>query len=164
MPPLDGAPVKLEWGTDLHAWRGRLVTGRGQAVHAAAFLRERRLVLDRGLGKDLGRILIHELFHWVWLRLGNPARRSWESLLAVEMAARARGELGWSAEWRKAELRDRGKRRWREYLCESFCDTAAWLYAGVDDHEEYTLAARRRAARGTWFEELVARGGGKLRV
>jgi hypothetical protein len=42
-------------------------------------------------------------------------------------------------------------RRWREYCCESFCDTAAWLYAGVARHEEFTLAAPLRAARRKWF-------------
>ena len=30
-------------------------------------------------------------------------------------------------------------RRWREYCCESFCDTAAWMYSGVERHEEFTL-------------------------
>jgi len=49
-------------------------------------------------------------------------------------------------------------RGWREYLCESFCDTGAWLYAGVKGHDEYTLAARFRKRRRAWFAEAF-RGG-----
>ena len=67
--------------------------------------------------------------------------------------------MGWSAEWRKAELpaieiRDRN-RSWREYLCESFCDTAAWLYSGVKGHPEFTLAERYCKLRRRCFEEKV---------
>jgi hypothetical protein len=86
------------------------------------------------------------------LRLGNPARRSWETLLAAE---RGSGELGWSAEWRRDALtaRDRPQRtrRWREYCCEAFCDTAAWLWSGVSRHPEFTLSERYCAARRRWF-------------
>jgi len=81
--------------------------------------------------------------------------RSYERLVAGELGRSALGELGWSAEWRKGKLvrRDRTARtrRWREYCCESFCDTAAWVYAGVERHEEFTLATRLRAARRKWF-------------
>ena len=46
-------------------------------------------------------------------------------------------------------------RRWREYCCESFCDTAAWLYSGLERHEEFTLA-RTLAQRGAaWFAESL---------
>jgi len=68
-----------------------------------------------------------------------------------------RGELGWSAEWRKSKLtpldRRERTRKWREYCCESFCDTAAWLYAGVRTHAEFTLAAAGRAERREWFRK-----------
>ena len=105
--------------------------------------------------EDFARIFVHELFHFVWLRLGNTKRKSYERLLAGELRRRAGGELGWSAEWRKGKLARRDSmartRRWREYCCESFCDTAAWLYAGVARHEEFTLAAPLRAARRKWF-------------
>src|SRR5258708_30691992 len=105
--------------------------------------------------EEFARIWVHVLLRFVWLRLGNARRRSYERLVAGELRGRVHGELGWSAEWRKAKLapgdRTGRTRRWREYCCESFCDTAAWLYAGVARHEEFTLAARLRAARRKWF-------------
>ena len=54
--------------------------------------------------RELARILVHELFHFAWVRLGNPARRSYEALVREEWKQRARGELGWSAESRKRAL------------------------------------------------------------
>ncbi len=54
--------------------------------------------------RELARILVHELFHFAWVRLGNPARRSYEALVREEWKRRARGELGWSAESRKRAL------------------------------------------------------------
>ena len=53
---------------------------------------------------------------------------------------------------RKGALGGRRGRPWREYLCESFCDTAAWLYGDVRKHEEFTLAARFRQRRAGWFK------------
>jgi hypothetical protein len=128
----------------------------GQPVYAGSFIRKREIVLDRELERnprELARILVHELFHFAWVRLGNPARRSFEALVRAEWKQRARGELGWSAESRKRALLHRaGQRRdWREYLCESFCDTAAWIYSGVRKHPEYTLARRHRDRRAEWF-------------
>jgi len=133
----------------------------GQPVYAATYIRKRVIVLDQELERnssELSRILTHELFHFAWVRLGNPARRAFESLLLEEWKQRARGELGWSAELRKSRIpqdsphpaRNRGK--WRDYACESFCDTAAWLYSGVRRHPEFTLAPRHRARRARWFE------------
>jgi hypothetical protein len=40
---------------------------------------------------------------------------------------------------------------WRRYACESFCDSAAWLFAGLRDHDEFTLALRFRRQRARWF-------------
>jgi len=40
-----------------------------------------------------------------------------------------------------------------DYVCESFCDTAAWLYAGVHHSPDFTLAARWRNFRRSWFED-----------
>lgn len=132
--------------------------GRCGAVDGGSFLRERRIVLDAGLVRrpgEFSRVLVHELFHFAWLRLGNPLRRSWESLLDAECAAGVPGELGWSAEWRKRELLPRHRsartRRWREYCCESYCDTAAWLFAGVRSHSDFTLPPPFRARRREWF-------------
>ena len=113
---------------------------------------------------ELGRILIHELSHFAWVRLGNAQRRSYEDLLGEEIVKGAGGELGWSAEWRKRALsgsdRRERTRRWREYAAESFCDTAAWLFSGARRHEEYTLAARFRSRRRLWFR----RAGGLKRI
>ena len=50
----------------------------------------------------------------------------------------------------------------REYCCESFCDTAAWIYSGVRRHEEFTLAGRWRTGRRKWFEDVM--DAGALRV
>jgi len=105
----------------------------------------------------LARILTHELFHFAWLRLGNAQRRRYEDQLQGEIRQRVRGELGWSAERMKATLSSADHRRrtraWREYACESFCDSAAWLLAGRGDSEEFTLPSAARRARRAWFEE-----------
>jgi hypothetical protein len=131
-------------------------------VHAGGFLRRREIVLDQALqhdGAELARILVHELFHFVWLRLGNRRRRDWELVLLGEFARRARGELGWSAEWRKLRLTSADvagrSRRWREYACESFCDTAAWVWAVDDGHPEFTLKPRFQLARRRWLHTLA---------
>ena len=126
----------------------------GQPVFAGSFLRQREMVLDAALLNDdqeRARILVHELFHFVWLRLGNSDRAGWTTVVDGELAARARGELGWSSEWRKREL----PRQVREYVCESFCDTAAWMYSGVERHEEFTLSLRWRMRRREWFRRAL---------
>lgn len=138
--------------------RWRHVRG-SQEVHAATFIRQRRIVLDRALlarRTELSRILIHELFHFVWVRLSNAQRNGYGAALEDELAARARGELGWSSEMRKQALGARAGCAWREYICESFCDTAAWLYSGARRHEEFTLAQRFRKRRAAWFEAAFA--------
>jgi hypothetical protein len=164
---LAGRPLRIRFAPRLSARRGRLLTEKeaGTPVHAGAFLRRRELVLDAELLEkppELARILVHELFHFVWLRLGTPVRRSWEAVLEAESRGRARGELGWSAEWRKRELtaadRKRRSRRWREYVAESFCDTAAWLAAAGRGHDEHTLERRWRSPRRRWFRALLERG------
>ena len=145
----------------MRSHRGKLIsatTAPGKEVHAASFLRQRRIVLDAELKKqpgELARILTHELFHFAWLRLGNPKRRSYEDLVRGEISKRVKGELGWSAESAKAALTRgdavRRTRRWRAYVCESFCESAAWLLAGGSRHEEFTLQLRARRARRAWF-------------
>ena len=155
-----GRPVRIRLCPSLRAWRGKLLTGEGPgtAVHAGAFVRKGEIVLDAALlakPKEAGRILIHELYHFVWTRLSNTARRSYEALVADEIRSGASGELGWSSEWRKNALAARDvrtrSRRWREYVCESFCDTAAWLSAGGGRHEEFTLPSIPRKRRRAWF-------------
>lgn len=161
---LAGQPIRVRFAPAPRAHRGRLHSRQspGQAVHAATFVRDRLMVLDEELLREppeLARILVHEISHFAWARLGNRVRRSWENLLRDEFGGRARGELGWSAEWRKerlvqADLRRR-TRRWREYACESFCDSAAWLLSGGAPHAEFTLAPRRRSERRRWFERTL---------
>jgi len=150
LPDLSGAPLRLQRRPGLRDHRG--------PVHAGAFLRERRIDFNCS-DREFSRIFVHEVFHFAWLRLGNEARWSFESILQKELAQAARGELGWSAEWRKQELvpRDRRMRtrRWREYCCEAFCDSAAWLYAGNGRHREFTLALHFRDARRRWFRANV---------
>ena len=157
LPRVSGDAIRL------HAVDG-LQDARG-AVHAAAFLRERRIAFDCS-PEEFPRIFVHELFHFVWARAGNPTRWRYEGLLCGERRAGARGELGWSAEWRKRALVEadvcRRGRRWREYCCESFCDTAAWLYSGTARHPEFTLASEWRRRREAWFRREV--GGGPLPV
>jgi hypothetical protein len=164
MPALAGDNIRIEFRSDLRSCNRRLESGpgRGLAVHAATFLRLRRIVLDAALARqpaELRRILVHELFHFVWLRTGNAVRRSWESVLSNEIERGARGELGWSAERRKIALgpRDRRSRTraWRGYACESFCDRAAWLWAGCPQNPEFTLARRFCDGRKTWFAGFV---------
>jgi len=122
-------------------------------------------LLDAGLLMEPGefeRILIHEIFHFAWVRLSNQTRQSWEGLLAAELAERARGELGWSSEWRKHKLKRSDIRLrtpgWRRYVCESFCDTAAWLFAELGRHSEFTLRAASRRIRRRWFAAHLLSG------
>ena len=139
-------------------YRGDLRDTAGNAAHAATFIRRRLIVLDSDLKtcpREHRRVLLHEYFHFAWVRLGNQRRRAWEAYLAGEWNSGGRGETGWSAEWRKEKLSaddvNRRSRRWREYCCESFCDTAAWIAGKVDS--EVTLAQGRRRARSSWFQE-----------
>jgi hypothetical protein len=152
LPALAGLPI-------------RVVLKPSLGDHLAATSIPRRVVyLDAAVlarSGDFERILLHELFHFVWVRLSNDRRRSWETVIAGEMHARETGELGWSAEWRKqklsaADIHSRSL-RWRSYACESFCDTAAWLYAGLRRHDEFTLAASSRRARRAWFRASIDR-------
>lgn len=105
-------------------------------------------------------IVVHEIFHFVWTRLGNRARKNFADLLLLEFARGARGELGESAGVKKSllELQNEwscNSRLWREYVCESFCDTAAWLYAGVKRHQSFTLANRWSSRRQNWFQATL---------
>src|SRR5256885_13627851 len=65
LPPVSGAPVRIETTIGLHDQTG--------ALHAGAFLRERRIAFNC-TRYEFPRVFVHELFHFVWLRVGNPAR------------------------------------------------------------------------------------------
>ena len=165
---IEGRSIQVRFRPALSASRGKLLsnTGRGRPVHAGSFIQKREIVLEAELRADpqeLARVFVHELFHFVWARLGNRRRQSYALLIGGELAAHARGELGWSAQERKSGLN--GTRKgpaWRAYICESFCDTAAFLYAGCERHEEFTLRPRWRRARAQWFDESL--GGRPLSI
>ena len=130
-------------------------------MYAATFIPQRRIVLEEQLFDDashLRLILTHEILHFVWLRLGNARRREFQALLAAECAARARGELGESADVAKGQIAEKdwrsNSRAWRYYACESFCDTGAWLLGGVEKHPSFRLASRWRKRRAAWFHAL----------
>ena len=106
---------------------------------------------------ELTRILLHELFHFIWLRLGNRKRNSYEALLLEEFRRKSRGEAGWSAEIVKARIEHPGRSRiWRLYCCESFCDSGAAYAARLTTHTEFTLAKSFWAKRNNWFGILLA--------
>jgi len=164
MPDLEGEPVSLSFRPDLSAHRGKLLSRKlekGTPVHAAAFIRQRRIVLETALFKDrqrLQQILVHELFHFVWARLGNHKRAEFSAILRRELERNARGELGEAAAVKKARLQPGDhrieNRRWRDYLCESFCDTAAWYHTGVNLPDEVTLGRRWSKPRARWIDSI----------
>src|SRR5215203_2772557 len=127
--------IHVSFRPNLTAYKGKLLSKSpfGDAVYAGSFLRQRKIVLDEVMLRTprvLERIFVHEVFHFVWSKLGNRLRASWERLVLQEFASGAEGELGWSAESMKQNLsasdRIQRTRRWKDYLCESFCDTAGW--------------------------------------
>ncbi len=78
LPHLRGEPIWLSVKPQLTAHRGKLLSktpGKGVAVHAASFIRLRRIVVAEELlsTSDIFRLIVaHELFHFAWVRLGNP--------------------------------------------------------------------------------------------
>lgn len=170
LPVFTGAAIGVEFRPALTVYRNKLLSraNKGHPVHAASLLRRRKIILEEELlrnPRELNRILIHEVFHFVWWKLGNARRRDWENVLARESRFGARGELGWSAMVEKQRLGRRqasGRtRRWRAYACESFCDTAAWYFVR-GRHSEYTLQAPFRRRRETWLKNLLAAGALRL--
>jgi hypothetical protein len=159
LPDLSGNPIRVSTLPQLTASRRQLLSRsphRGTAVHAASFIRERRIVVDTRLlrhPRQLRLILVHELFHFVWARLSNVKRAAFAALLETELSAGARGELGESAEVKKSARPVVGSTAWRDYVCESFCDTAACIYAGLKAHPAFTLGKRWTARRRAWFNQ-----------
>lgn len=161
-PALTDEPIRIRFRPSLWARRGKLRSrAPGVEVHAASFLRRRVIVLEAALlgqPAEMARILAHELSHFIWFRLANAVRGGWEQLLRQEWEAGARGELGFSSQGRKQALRshdaEQRTRRWREYVCESFCDTAAY-WALRQRHAEFSLEQPWRKKRAAWFNRLV---------
>jgi hypothetical protein len=165
IPELRGRRIDVCFRPSLTAYRGKILSGssRGSAVFAGSFLRRRKIVLEEQMLRTpriLARIFVHEVFHFVWSRLGNRLRVSYEELVSREMDCRARGELGWSAESLKLQLgpedRTNRSRRWKDYVCESFCDTAGWIFGTATRYPDMTLARRFRERRKQWFRECIA--------
>ena len=149
LPPVCGRPIRVELRRSLGPHLA------STSIPRRVILLDREVLLRTG---EFERILIHEVFHFAWVRLANGKRRSWEQVLHQELRARVTGELGWSAEWRKQKLTRfdiaRRSRKWRRYACESFCDTAAWRFGDVPRHDEFTLPAGSRRARRQWFHAV----------
>lgn len=160
LPLNPGRPVQVAFLPELTAHRGKLLSraDRGTPVYAATYIRRRRMVLESSLLSDpaaLRFIFVHELFHFVWVRLGNRTRHEYSDLLSRELARNARGELGESSLVKKAELRrhlESSSALWRDYICESFCDSAACILTGATVHNGLKLATRWTAIRRDWFE------------
>ena len=148
LPRFVGAPIHVEIRRSLGSHLA------GASIPRRVILLDAAVLARHG---EFERILIHELFHFAWVRLSNQKRVSWEQVLAGELRKRVKGELGWSAEWRKEILTRADTRlrtpKWRRYACESFCDSAAWMFAGLRAHDEFTLAGPSRLPRRRWFRE-----------
>ena len=167
VPPLAGRAIAVCDAARLTACNGKLFSGRtngGRPVHAASFVRARKIVLDTALLRRprlLRSILLHEIFHFVWVRLGNRKRREFAAILQDELSNRARGEIGESSSVQKERLlkhaRLSASRAWRDYACEAFCDMAAWLYAGRKASGP-DLAARWIRRRERWFRATFQAG------
>jgi hypothetical protein len=151
----------------LSAYRGKLLWGGGPGtpVEAASFLLQREIVLESRLLRNPRRfrfILVHELFHFVWRRLGNRVRAEFAALLHKEQARGSRGVLGESSAAHKERLAEdepeQNSRAWRNYVCESFCDTAAWLYSGRPQGAAFTLSNGWRRKRAQWFAATFEAG------
>ena|SRR5947209_4526090 len=168
LPDLFGSPICIRTLPELTVWRGALLTGEpyGTAVHAASFIRRREIVLEDELVSrpaEFRLIFAHELFHFVWARLGNRIRTDFSSLLQAERKLGATGALGESSDVSRTRIKRQPggsihPRRWADYACESFCDTGAWLYAGPTRSRWFTLARGHRSARRTWFERVASAG------
>jgi hypothetical protein len=162
LPELRGQEVHVAYRPKLTAWRGQLLSrsAKGDAVYAGSFLRKRQIFLEEQMihtPRVLERIFIHEIFHFVWSRLGRNVRESYERMIDREFARRVQGELGWSAESMKQNLSEDDRlhrtRRWRDYLCESFCDTAGWYFGSAKRYSEMTLSRDYRAERRLWVRD-----------
>ena len=165
--PLElSSPVQVAFLPDLTAHRGKLLSraDRGTPVYAASFIRQRRIVIEQDLLSSpavLRFIFVHELFHFVWVRLGNTRRGEYSRLLMAELAGKARGELGESSAVKKAELQldhelSPGSKLWRDYACESFCDSAASIFTEGPVHEGARLGKAWSKLRRQWLLQKLA--------
>lgn len=116
-------------------------------MFAASFIPRREVVLDVDLlrhAPDFVGIVAHEVYHFVWRRLPNAVRAEFADLLRAERRPSHGGvssQLAFEA-WREAV----SERRWKHYVCEAFCDTAAAL-----GDARVRISPQRRA----WFGNLM---------
>jgi hypothetical protein len=160
--PMAGISLSVSFQPELTVHNGKLLSGspqKGSPVYAASFVRKRKIVLTTDLLTDppmLRLILVHEVFHFIWPRLSNAIRKEFGELLRAELEGHARGALGESSGVKK-QVWSRSAAAWKDYACESFCDTAAWLFAGVRRHQSFRLAKVWRTRRAFWFHNTFER-------
>ena len=133
----------------MRAYRGKLGygPGPGDEVFAASFLPRREIILDTELlenAPDFIAIMAHELYHFVWRRLPNAQRQAWSELLQLERKPRHAG-LSSKLRWERFQGNS-SPRKWKDYVCEAFCDTAASLHS-----PDEKVSSHRRE----WFRRLM---------
>lgn len=170
-------PLKIAVAERLRVHRSQLFVNQNSAsgrshsgghTHAASFIPQRYIIFRRELFRrrvELGRIAYHEFCHFVWPGLGNSKRRLFASLLEQEFREGLAGELGHSSAARKEKLREPRRaglaaspRAWRDYACESFCDTGSFVLLGKERrarHSEYSLNAAACKRRSRFWSALV---------
>ena len=62
-------------------------------MHAGSFLRERRIALNCTRA-EFPRIFVHEVAHFIWLRLGNPVRLRYEDVVRDGNRGAGEGRTG----------------------------------------------------------------------
>jgi hypothetical protein len=148
----------------LTAYKGKLLSRsqKGNSVYAGCLLRKRKITLDDSLLRTPGvweRIFAHEVAHFIWSRMHPELRQSYEQMIREELRKGAPGELGWSSESIKLRLIRadllKCSSRWRNYLCESFCDTTGWMFSRARRYAELTLPAAFRERRRDWCASHV---------
>jgi len=123
--------------------------GPGEEVFAASFVARREIVLASELldhAPALVEIFAHEIYHFAWCRLGNPERAAWADLLRIETKPK---HAGLSSRLRYDEfIQQATDRRWKNYICEAFCDTA-----GAMTLPKANISSQRKR----WLESLRER-------
>lgn len=143
--------LKIRFASRLRAHRGKLEfgPGPGDEVFAASFLTRREIVFEESLlqhAPEFLNICAHEIYHFVWRKLSNADRAAWETVLKAEKRP---VHAGLSSRVAFDRHRERpNPKRWKHYLCEAFCDSAAALTTPV---------AKLSSKRRVWLHELCKR-------
>jgi hypothetical protein len=143
--------LTIRFASRLRAHRGKLEfgPGPGDEVFAASFLTRREIVFDEALlqhAPEFLNIFAHELYHFVWRKLANADRVAWEQLLKAEKRPIHAGLSSRVAYERHCDQPN--AKKWKHYLCEAFCDSAAALTT-----PQIKVSPKRRA----WLEALSKR-------